>query len=282
MGILRDFEQRLEGAVEGFFAKLFRSGLQPVELAKALQRYAGKHQQIGVAGVLVPNHYRFDLSPDDYERFSGFEGSLKRELADVVRRTTRERGWQLQGPVRVEFRSSESVSVGTYELRGKVKAEEPEAPPARPARPAGDAVSRPASFGHAAGAGFAVPSAAGEPKDADRDEFSDQVVERTSILRADHGSPALHVLNGKDPGRRIELRTPMLLGRLPECDVQLDDVSVSRRHARITERAGGWAIEDLDSTNGVRVNGTSVRQATLEHGDTIELGSVKMTFALED
>ena len=40
MGVLQDFERRLEGAVEGFFARAFRSGLQPVELAKALQRYA--------------------------------------------------------------------------------------------------------------------------------------------------------------------------------------------------------------------------------------------------
>src|SRR5687767_249366 len=99
MGILRDFEQRLEGAVEGFFARAFRSGLQPVELAKAVQRYAGNYQQIGVDGVFVPNVYRFDLSPEDMERFSGFAESLQRELADVVSRTAAERGWKLQGPV---------------------------------------------------------------------------------------------------------------------------------------------------------------------------------------
>ena len=52
MSILRDFEKRLEGAVEGFFARAFRSGLQPVELAKAVQRYAGNYQQVGVDGVL--------------------------------------------------------------------------------------------------------------------------------------------------------------------------------------------------------------------------------------
>src|SRR5918998_2380225 len=87
MSILRDFEKRLEGAVEGFFARAFRSGLQPIELAKAIQRYASNYQQVGIDGVLVPNVYRFALSPEDTERFSGFAESLRRELADVVEKT---------------------------------------------------------------------------------------------------------------------------------------------------------------------------------------------------
>lgn len=275
MGVLRDFEQRLEGAVEGFFAKLFRSGLQPVELAKALQRYAGNYQQVGVAGVIVPNVYRFDLSPDDYERFDGFESSLKRELADALRRTASEKGWQLQGPVRVELRSSDDISVGTYEVRGKIKADEPE-PQAAAQRPQ-PALPRPQQdrAAQAEQAGWEEhPPPAGE-----RDEFVGQAVERTTIMNSATSKPALHMLNGAQPGRRVDLDGPILLGRLPECDLQIDDTSVSRRHARITQREGGWSIEDLDSTNGVRVNGTNVRQTSLQHGDTIELGSVRMTFA---
>src|SRR5918997_666167 len=69
LGVLQDFERRLEGAVEGFFARAFRSGLQPVELAKAVQRYAGNYQNVGVDGVFVPNVYRFELNPADHERF---------------------------------------------------------------------------------------------------------------------------------------------------------------------------------------------------------------------
>ncbi|MGH3665241.1 MAG: DUF3662 domain-containing protein, partial [Egibacteraceae bacterium] len=109
MGILRDFERRLEGAVEGFFARAFRSGLQPVELAKALQRYAQNYQQVGVDGVFVPNVYRFTLSPADHDRFEGFSDSLQAELASVIKRTADERGWRLQGPARVEFREDEAV-----------------------------------------------------------------------------------------------------------------------------------------------------------------------------
>ena len=122
MSILRDFEKRLEGAVEGFFARAFRSGLQPVELAKAIQRYEGNYQQVGVDAVYVPNVYRFTLSPADLERFSGFTRSLQRELADVARRTADEKGWQTQGPIRIEFERSDTIRVGTFELRGKTEA----------------------------------------------------------------------------------------------------------------------------------------------------------------
>lgn len=268
MGILRDFERRLEGAVEGFFARLFRSGLQPVELAKALQRYAGGYQQVGVAGVFVPNRYRFDLSREDHERFSGFEHSLQRELADVVRKTAAERGWQLQGPVRVDLRASDHVAVGTYELRGKVESEERPAPEPRPAPPPQQAAPRQAP----------APAPAASP---DEDDLAGAAVERTTVLTPPGARPALHVLNGPRPGHRIELEGTTLLGRLPECDVQLDDTSVSRRHARLVKRPGGWSIEDLDSTNGVQVNGTSVSQTTLEDGDTIELGGVRMTFTTD-
>ena len=55
MGILRDFERRLEGAVEGLFARAFRSGVQPVELGKRLVREVEDGRTVGVNRVYVPN-----------------------------------------------------------------------------------------------------------------------------------------------------------------------------------------------------------------------------------
>jgi hypothetical protein len=252
MGILRDFEKRLEGAVEGFFARTFRSGLQPVELAKALQRYAANYQQVGVDGVFVPNVYRFELAGDDHERFTGFEDSLKGELAGVVKRTAADRGWRLQGPVRIELRPSDDITVGTYELRGKVEA-------AAPAQaPAGSRIvpSAPASGG---------------------DEMA-----RTSVLPRPDLSTGAALIVGGEHGRRMPIGSSVVLGRLPECDVTLDDPSVSRRHARIQQTSGRWAITDLGSTNGVKVNGTRVEQSDLVDGDRVQLGSVQLLFALGD
>ena len=249
MGILRDFEKRLEGAVEGFFARTFRSGLQPIELAKALQRYAGNYQQVGVDGVFVPNVYRFDLSTDDHERFSGFEESLKAELAGVVKRTAADRGWRLQGPVRIELRPGDAVTVGTYELRGKVEAAAAAPAPERPA---------PAPAARLGG-----------------DESA-----RTSVLprSAAGGSAALVV--GGETGRRITIPDNATVGRLPECDVTLDDPSVSRRHARIQRKGDGWVVEDLGSTNGLKVNGSKVMQSDLVDGDQLALGSVQLLFSV--
>lgn len=254
MGILRDFEKRLEGAVEGFFARTFRSGLQPIELAKAVQRYAGNYQQVGVDGVFVPNVYRFDLAPEDHERFTGFEQSLRNELAGVVKRTAADRGWRLQGPVRIELRPAAEVSVGTYEVRGKVEA----APDPVAGRPA--SAPRPVVAPASASAG---------------DDLA-----KTSVLRRPEMAGTAALVIGGEGGRRLSIGDDVTLGRLPECDVTLDDPSVSRRHARITRSGDSWVVEDLGSTNGVKVNGSSVGTSDLVDGDRLQLGTVQLLFSV--
>ena len=254
MSILRDFEKRLEGAVEGFFARAFRSGLQPVELAKAVQRYPANYQQVGLEGVIVPNVYRFVLSADDLERFGGYVTALQRELADVVRRTADEEGWILKGPVRIQFEEGEHVRIGTYELRGKIEAQEARPHPAERAAPplrvaAGDAVDE--------GALGATRVMAVQPS----------------------GRAVLHVLGRGGAPKRLTGDTTV--GRLAECDVTIDDPSVSRRHARIFQDGGTWTITDLGSTNGVKVNGERVVTADLHDGDRIELGNARLAFSLE-
>ncbi len=251
MGILRDFEKRLEGAVEGFFARVFRSGLQPVELAKAIQRYAQSYQQVGVDGVFVPNVYRFELAAEDHNRFEGFADSLKAELSSVVKRTAKDRGWRLQGPVRIELRPSDDQTVGTYELRGKIES-------------AVDAQNAPAS----SLARGAVPAAASGHADEGT---------HTSLLPRSGAAASAHLIDRN--GRHHPLRGTATIGRLPECEVTLDDASVSRRHARVERNGDGWSITDLGSTNGVKVNGESVRSATLRDGDRLQLGSLALTFS---
>jgi hypothetical protein len=83
--ILRDFERRLEGLVEGLFAATFRGGIQPVELAKRIMREMDAGKTIGVNDVLAPNHFVLRLSQPDFDRFEQAEGALARELERVVR-----------------------------------------------------------------------------------------------------------------------------------------------------------------------------------------------------
>jgi hypothetical protein len=64
----------------------------------------------------------------------------------------------------------------------------------------------------------------------------------------------------------------LLIGRGPGCDVALPDQTVSRRHARLVFRDGGWILQDLGSRNGVTVNGVRVGRCQLQPGDRVGLG----------
>lgn len=129
MPILRDFERRLGGLVEGFFATTFRSGLQPVELAKRMMREMDAGKTVGVREVWAPNRYVFTLSASDGERFEQAEHALVGELKQVVRDAAAERGWGLVGPPEVEFEIDEALGKGRFEcVASFVEGEEELAP----------------------------------------------------------------------------------------------------------------------------------------------------------
>lgn len=129
MPILRDFERRLGNLVEGFFAATFRSGLQPVELAKRLIREMGANRTVGVREVWAPNRFVFTLSEQDGQRFEQAEHALVAELARVVRETAAERGWGLVGPPEIEFEVDESLSKGRFGCQASFVEGEEELPP---------------------------------------------------------------------------------------------------------------------------------------------------------
>jgi predicted component of type VI protein secretion system len=105
--------------------------------------------------------------------------------------------------------------------------------------------------------------------------------ERVSEAVADAGgrrrAKALLVVAGR---RLLVPPRGATIGRSRDCDIVLDDAGVSRRHAELRPEASAtWTIEDLGSTNGVRVNGATVAGAhPLRTGDRIGMGSTEMTF----
>jgi hypothetical protein len=114
--ILRDFERRLGNLVEGFFASAFRSGLQPVELAKRVMREMDANKTVGVREVWAPNRFVLTVSEADGERFEQAEHALVAELKRVVRETAAERGWGLVGPPEVELVLDEDLARGRFEV----------------------------------------------------------------------------------------------------------------------------------------------------------------------
>jgi pSer/pThr/pTyr-binding forkhead associated (FHA) protein len=70
----------------------------------------------------------------------------------------------------------------------------------------------------------------------------------------------------------------LVIGRAQECDITLDDPSVSRRHAEVRIEGDGFAITDLGSTNGTQLNGQRVQTARLAPGDRISIGQTELRF----
>jgi hypothetical protein len=101
--ILRDFERRLGGLVEGLFSKTFRSGVQPVEIAKRIMREMEDGRSVGVSEVWAPNRFELSLSSEDAARYEQAEAAIVSELKRVIRDTAAERGWGLVGPPEVTF-----------------------------------------------------------------------------------------------------------------------------------------------------------------------------------
>lgn len=268
MGVLQEFERRLEGAVEGFFARIFRSGVQPIELARAVRRYGEDRQHVTADGVVVPNVYRVTVSPKDHERLSGYGASLPRELAEVVVRTANDRAWILRGPARVRVEVDDDVRFGRFRLAGRVETVEDAAPP-RPRPTPAPAADEPPPASRQAPPVVAAP---GQNR-ADQPD-SRSPIDRTQVISAVPASGlALHVRNGRSVGRSVPVQGSRLTaGRSPSCDVTIDDSTVSREHAAFVRRGETWWVVDLGSTNGTRVNGTRAAEHPLQPGDRIELG----------
>ena len=92
----------------------------------------------------------------------------------------------------------------------------------------------------------------------------------------------LKIVKADGKGEIIDLRNlgvnEAIIGRSPDCDIELAVDSVSRKHARVVLRNEEYHIEDMNSTNGVYVNGVKVVKCVLRDNDQIEIGGVKIIF----
>ena len=93
---------------------------------------------------------------------------------------------------------------------------------------------------------------------------------------------ALVVLSGPRQGSELPLHRPRVeIGRASSCDLVFDHPTVSRTHAAIVFRSGRFVVEDLDSTNGVVVDGQRIAARDLAHGTRITLGMVELQVVVE-
>ncbi|MFJ6986028.1 MULTISPECIES: FhaA domain-containing protein [unclassified Streptomyces] len=281
MGVLKKFEQRLEGLVNGTFAKVFKSEVQPVEIAGALQRECDNNATIWNRDrTVVPNDFIVELSTPDYERLSPYSGQLGDELAGMVRDYAKQQRYTFMGPIKVNLEKAEDLDTGLYRVRSRTLAStsSQQAPggapaagqqrggygypqagaPAAPPMPSAPPPGRPGGYGYPPAGGGQRPGGGG-PAGAPAP-----------------GSSARHWVEINGARHQISGAT-LVLGRSTEADVRIDDPGVSRRHCEI--RPGSPStIQDLGSTNGIVVDGQHTTRATLRDGSRIVVGSTTIIY----
>lgn len=278
MGVLKKFEQRLEGLVNGTFAKVFKSEVQPVEIAGALQRECDNNATIwNRERTVVPNDFIVELSAPDFERLSPYSGQLGDELAGMVRDYAKQQRYTFMGPIKVHLEKADDLDTGLYRVRSRTLAsssnqQAPERAPANPA-PAAPRGQGQGGYGYPPAAAPPMPSA---PPPGGRPGPAPMGQRPTAAAGAQPGTRMRHWIEINGTRHQIS-RPTLVLGRSTEADVRIDDPGVSRRHCEI--RTGTPStIQDLGSTNGIVVDGQHTTRATLRDGSRIVVGSTTIIY----
>src|SRR5919205_649762 len=247
--VLRAIEQKIEALFEGVFGRAFRTNVQPVELARKLAKEMDEHKTVSVSRVYVPNEYTVYLSSADRAQFEGYEDSLRSELEEYVVEHAKREDYALLTPPRVLLETDDDLAIGEFGIATRMVQ-------TRRARRSGD---EPESQVEPGATMIYKPKAPPQATEA-----------ASPVELGVEGEVAVLSWDGRR--MRVDKRR-VVLGRSRECDIQVEDPNVSRRHAELRQEGSTYWIVDLDSTNGIEVNGRRVKRARLSDGDTITLGS---------
>jgi hypothetical protein len=253
--VLRVIEQKLESLFEGIFGRAFRTNVQPVELARKLAKEMDEHRTVSVSRVYVPNEYTVYLSPPDREQFETYEENLRSELQEYLGEHARKEDYALLSSPRVQMETDEDLDVGEFGIATRM---------VQPDRRRG------------------TGEPAGDLEPGATMIYKAKTPPPTQAVSAEELGVERELVTLTFDGTRHEIKQRRLvIGRSRDCDVQLADSNVSRRHAELRQEGASYWIVDLGSTNGVEVNGRRVKRAKLSDGDTITLGSTDLVFSQE-
>jgi Protein of unknown function (DUF3662)/FHA domain len=120
---LQKFEQRLEQLVSGAFARAFRSAVQPVEIAAALQRECDNNSQIlSRQRRMVPNEFHVELSQADMDRLSPYDSALVKELTAQLEEHGEKQSYLFAGPISIGFETADDLTIGRFRVRSQAHA----------------------------------------------------------------------------------------------------------------------------------------------------------------
>lgn len=282
MGVLKRFEQRLEGLVNGTFAKVFKSEVQPVEIAGALQRECDNNATIwNRERTVVPNDFIVELSAPDFERLSPYSGQLGDELSGLVRDYAKQQRYTFMGPIKVHLEKADDLDTGLYRVRSRTLASSTSQGPEHGPGPGPAPGRAPAAPPAAPPGGYGYPPSSPPPMPPTPPPGAG----RQGQAAQPPSTPPPGAMPGAQVRRWIEIngnrhqisRPTLVLGRSTDADVRIDDPGVSRRHCEI--RTGTPStIQDLGSTNGIVVDGQHTTRATLRDGSRIVVGQTTIVY----
>ncbi|MDP9491081.1 MAG: DUF3662 and FHA domain-containing protein [Actinomycetota bacterium] len=253
--MLRTIEQKIESLFEGAFGRAFRRNVQPVELARKLAKEMDDYKMVSVSQVYAPNEYVVYLSPRDRDQFESYEPALVKELEDYLAEHGRREGYLLLSRPNVSFRTDEDLEVGLFGISNRmIQREAPESPPEPDVEPGATRIYR------------ATPS-------------ETEAVSAEELGLEPEAEPEQEPATVTVDGAQHRLEKPvMVIGRSKDTDIRVSDPNISRRHAEIRQEGSTFWIVDLDSTNGISVNGRAQKRAKLDDEDRITLGSTELVF----
>ena len=250
--VLRAIEQKIEALFEGVFGRAFRTNVQPVELARKLAKEMDDGKSVSVSRVYVPNEYTIYLAPDDRSQFEGYEASLVDELQQYLAEHARREQYALLSQPVVKFETDDDLDVGEFGTATRM---------VQDGRGRGEELELPES---APGATMI---------------YKPRQQPTTQAASAEELGVEPEIVTLSVDGRKVEVtKRRTVIGRSKDCDVQIDDPGASRRHAELRQEGTAYWIVDLDSTNGLEVNGLRTQRAKLDHGDKITIGSTEISF----
>lgn len=272
MQALQRFEQLVERVMEGSFARLFRSPIQPAEIAKRLEREMEAHPTISVGRTYVPNHYEVTLHPEDFAEFEPFRHSLEHNMAEFISDLAAERGYALVARPKVILQAGPGVHKRGIEVEASLS-DQPASSMVGTTRmgqkPRADEESIPMDRTHA------MPRVGANVGSAPLLSVAQPAVQTPPPA-------SLSPLLGDLAGREFPIsKTLLSIGRGLDNDLVIDDPRVSRHHAQITFRHGHYLLRDLRSTNGSFVNSQSIEAVVLAPGDVVSIGGFELVFNQE-
>ena len=204
MSIFSDFEDRIGRGVEGVFADVFRSPVQPAELARAVSKEMDRRRVVGIGKVYAPTLYSVLLSPEDDQKLGGFADTLAGELETYLVSYAREHSLSLAARPVVRFLVDEELKLGRFDVIGELLSPDElaeELGEDLPAAPSAPPVVR-----------------AGLLFDAESDDADDL------------GAPAAGIatVTVRDVDHDVVLRGPrMVIGRINGSDICINDANTS-------------------------------------------------------